>query len=336
MTKKDITQLFDSFSKLNVLVIGDVMVDAYLWGHVDRISPEAPVPVVIAGKKEYTLGGASNVLKNLHALGANPFICSVIGNDEYGIIFEKMIQELGLSPEGIIKSTDRITTCKLRIMGNKSQMIRVDEETTKPIQHADYKLLLNSINELLDKKNIHVIIFEDYDKGVISSQLIDEVVKKAQTLGIPVAVDPKKKHFMDYKHVSLFKPNLKEIRDGLNVEVNLEDITSLENAVNQLHEKNKIEIILTTLSEKGVYISQSGKEKYAELIPAHKRDITDVSGAGDTVISVAGLCLALNLHPKIIAVLSNLAGGLVCEKVGAVPIDKTLLMREANSFLSEF
>ena len=336
MTKKEIEKIFDSFNGINTLVIGDVMVDSYVWGYVDRISPEAPVPIVAVNKKEYSLGGASNVLKNLHALGAKPIICSVIGDDDNGRIFIKMIQELKLDKKAVIVSSERITTSKLRIMGNRTQMIRMDEETTHTINKNEFKKLLTIVDEILKKNNIHVIIFEDYDKGVISSALIDAVVVKAKQLKIPIAVDPKKKNFKAYKSVSLFKPNLKEIKEGLNMDIPSGDMKALMKAVDILHKKQKIERVMTTLSEKGVYISSVGKQKFSKLIPAFQRDIADVSGAGDTVISVAALCLALKLHPKSLALLSNLAGGLVCEKIGAVPIDKALLKEEAIKHLSDF
>ena len=334
MTKKEIVKIFESFNGLKVLVIGDVMVDSYLWGNVERISPEAPVPIVLVKKRENSLGGASNVLKNLHALGAKPIICTVIGDDDSGNIFMELINQLHLNTKAIIKSKHRITTTKLRVMGNNTQMIRVDEEITTDLNSDESKQLLEIINKTLEKEKIDVIIFEDYDKGVITPNLIDSVVTKAAKLNIPIAVDPKNKNFSAYKNVTFFKPNLKEIREGLKIDFDSKDLKKLKKAIDLLHKKFHIETVMTTLSENGVYISKNSNLKYDELIPAHKRAIADVSGAGDTVISVASLCLALKVHPKILASLSNLAGGLVCEKVGAVPIDKNQLLEESLKHLT--
>jgi rfaE bifunctional protein kinase chain/domain len=203
--------LINQFENIPVLVIGDVMIDAYLFGNVERISPEAPVPIVAVNKKENRLGGAANVALNLVALGAKPILCSVIGNDLEANDLLNLLQENKIDASGIIKSNDRITTTKTRIISQNHQMIRIDNEDATNINHAQTLLLIDKIKELLPLAKI--VIFEDYDKGVITEKLIDEISKAANDLGIPTVVDPKKRNFGFYKNVTLFKPNLKELRE---------------------------------------------------------------------------------------------------------------------------
>lgn len=331
MTKaktKSITQLFEDFRKANVLIIGDVMIDAYLWGKVDRISPEAPVPIVSVTKRENRLGGAANVAINIRSLGATPILCSVIGNDLNGRTFIEILQQMKMSADGLVQSPDRPTTKKTRVIGNNYQMLRVDEEREEDISIADRKRLLDRISNILLKNSIDVIVMEDYDKGVISKSLIEQVVKLAQKHKIPIAVDPKKRNFNHYKNISLFKPNLKELRDGTKQDLEKGKLKEIIVAVQKLRKDNKLDMVLLTLSERGVLLVD---DKHEELIPAHIRNIADVSGAGDTVIGVAALCLAMKTSPIKMATLANLAGGLVCEKVGVVPVEKDQLIEEAKA-----
>jgi len=321
-----IKEMFASFNKLNVLIVGDVMIDAYMWGNVNRISPEAPVPVVAVSKRENRLGGAANVALNIQAMGANPVLCSLVGDDEGGKLFSSLLKKQKLSPEGILKSKSRITTIKTRVLGGNHQMIRVDEEDDTPVSEKESTALFAGIKKLIGGKKIDVIIFEDYDKGCITTELIRSVVALAKQKNIPVVVDPKKRNFMAYAGVTLFKPNLKELREGLKVDFDSSNMKELTRTVDSFLRKQDIDSALITLSEKGVYIND---KKTKTLIPAHVRDITDVSGAGDTVVSVAALCIALGLPAETIAVLANLAGGLVCEKVGVVPVNKKELLAEA-------
>jgi len=325
---RTIEEIINAFQNLNVLIIGDVMIDAYLWGKVNRISPEAPVPIVAISKKENRLGGAANVAINIQALGAIPFLCSVIGNDPDGRTFIDLLQKQNMHTEGILQSSSRTTTVKTRVIGNNHQMLRVDEETEEDINHQDRKQLLDRITSMIKGKKIDVIIFEDYDKGVIGKFLIAEVVKLAQQKHIPVAVDPKKKNFNHYRNVTLLKPNMKELREGMKIELDKGNINDISQAIKQLAEENQIETVLVTLSEKGAYVYNKKESQY---LPAHVRNIADVSGAGDTVISVAALCLASGASPVTAAILSNFAGGIVCEKVGVVPIEKSQLTRELKA-----
>lgn len=325
--KKDqIKDIFKKFNNLNVLIIGDVMVDSYLWGKVSRISPEAPVPIVTVAKKERRLGGAANVALNIQALGATPILCSVIGVDIEGQAFLDLLKSQKLSQKGILKSRDRITTVKTRIIGNNAQLLRVDDEVEEEVNPSETQQLLTLISYILNHDKIDVIIFEDYNKGLITSKLISKVVELAKEKGIPTCVDPKKKNFNAYKGVSLFKPNLKELREGIKLDVSGENINELQRAVSSFRVKQNIETVLVTLAEKGV-ITNSRKTK--EHLPAHVRSIADVSGAGDTVISVAALCRAIECHDIVTAAISNLSGGLVCEQIGVVPVNKEQLYEEA-------
>jgi len=331
MTKKEIIDLFDSFNQMNVLIIGDVMIDAYFNGKVDRISPEAPVPVVHVRKSEKRLGGAANVAQNIKSLGARPILCSVIGEDSSGSDLINILAQEELTNEGILRSKERITTVKTRVMSGAQQMLRVDQEEIKSLTYDEQVHFENKIKKIIESENIDVILFEDYDKGLINSDLIKAVVNLAHVNDIPVAVDPKKNNFLDYQNVDLFKPNLKELSEGLNFELTNKSLAEIIEANLQLTSFLKHKISLITLSELGVFI---GDENGAEILPAHIRKIADVSGAGDTVISVASLCLANKVSNFWLASISNLAGGLVCEKIGVVPIDKKTLLEECIS-LSE-
>jgi D-glycero-beta-D-manno-heptose-7-phosphate kinase len=330
ITEQEITHLFSKFISCKVLVIGDVMVDSYLVGKVDRISPEAPVPVVMLKERNNVLGGAGNVALNLKSLGADVILCSVIGNDKQAGELLNLMKNVGLKTNGIIQSQERITTTKYRIISNHMQMLRVDEEIDTDLNTADSDAFVTLIQNLIADQKPEVIILQDYNKGILSAKVIEEISALAAKEKIPVAVDPKKKNFTAYKGVKLFKPNLKEISEGLKLEIDPTSEESLNKAARFLHISQQIELVMITLSEHGVFISSKNSEGYdSKIIPAVLRTIADVSGAGDTVISVAALCLASNTSPELIAALSNIAGGLVCEQSGVVPVDKSRLIAEA-------
>jgi D-glycero-beta-D-manno-heptose-7-phosphate kinase len=317
-------ELFAAFDNLRVLIIGDVMLDSYVWGRVERISPEAPVPVVNVIRREYRLGGAGNVLLNVQALGAEAIICSVIGTDEPGDRLVGQLTERCLTCNGLIRSPSRITTIKERIIAGSQQVVRVDTETDKLITPDERAQLVAKAKELIP--TCQVVIFEDYDKGVLDAQSIAEITAFANAQGIPTVVDPKKRNFLHYNHTTLFKPNLKELREGLKLEFDVDDPADFQRAVDALKEQLQVGGALITLSERGVYIDFNEEQ---HQLPAHLRTISDVSGAGDTVISIAACCVALDQTPRRVAGLSNLGGGLVCESVGVVPIDKAKLREEA-------
>lgn len=325
----DYKDIFQKFNNLNVVVIGDIMVDSYQWGKVERISPEAPVPICAVTKIENRLGGAGNVALNLKAMGANPILCSVIGEDSNGENLLHLMQQEGMTTDYILQSTDRPTTTKTRIIGNNSQMLRIDNESIETLDRKEETAFLKRIESLFSKMKIDVVIFQDYDKGVITERVITTTTSQANKKNIPITVDPKHRNFSLYKDVAMFKPNLKELKEGLKIEFDKPTQENLENASLLLKDKQRIEKVFITLSEYGVFFADySKKQAEVVLLPANVRKIADVSGAGDTVISVASLCLALDIEPKEIAKISNLAGGLVCEEVGVVPINKDRLYRE--------
>lgn len=326
MKKPDIKSIFDSFNQFNILIIGDVMIDSYMWGKVNRISPEAPVPIIMSTNQENRLGGAANVALNIQSLGAKPILCSVIGNDSKAKVFFSLLKKQNLTTEGIIEDDTRKTTVKTRIISNSQHLLRVDEEVDFELNKEIEKSFITHILSILDKNSVHAIIFEDYDKGCITPVVIKKVVEYANKNNIPTLVDPKKRNFLEYKNVTLFKPNFKELVEGSKIDIKKGDFEGIFKAAKKLHKELSAKYILVTLSELGVFISYNNKYK---TIPAEVRDIADVSGAGDTIISIASLCLAADLNPELIAGISNLAGGLVCEKVGVVPIDKTQLLNES-------
>ncbi len=300
--------------------------DAYLWGKVDRISPEAPVPIVSVYKKESRLGGAANVALNIKALAARPIICAIIGDDKEGDEFLSLLAKENINDGGIVKITNRQTTVKTRVIGQNQQILRIDAEIDAEISESETELVLAKFYKILEENTIHTIIFEDYDKGLITPYLIDEVIKVAKEKKIPVVVDPKKRNFLSYNGVDVFKPNLKELKEGLKIDFDPKNPEALKDAVASLQEKISSKSILLTLSELGVYVLNDKKEN---LTPAHIRNVADVSGAGDTVISVVATCIAAGADVFTAAQLGNLAGGLVCEKVGVVPVDVNLLLKEA-------
>ena len=324
---QSVSELINGFSRLKVLIIGDLMIDSYTWGRVSRISPEAPVPVVNVIRRESRLGGAGNVVLNIASLGATAVICSVIGDDAPGRELQKIILDSNLSTEGLIVESGRMTTVKERIIAGSQQVVRVDSETENSISLSSQQALLAHIRGSIS--DVDVIIFEDYDKGVLNDSLIQAVISMAKENNIPTVVDPKRKNFFAYKGATLFKPNLHELRDGLSLMPMDFDADHLAETVRKFKVSQEFTGVFVTLSERGVYIDLENDQ---QLIPAHIRQISDVSGAGDTVISIAACVLALGGSTEQIAALANLGGGLVCESLGVVPINLALLRKEADQF----
>ncbi|MBA3649140.1 MAG: D-glycero-beta-D-manno-heptose-7-phosphate kinase [Chitinophagales bacterium] len=304
------------------------MLDTYLWGQVNRISPEAPVPVVSIEKKDERPGGAANVALNVKLLGATPFLCSVIGNDESGRSFLKMLNAYQIGTEGIFSSNTRVTTVKSRIISRNQQMMRFDSETEADLNSGDEKKLLNIIRNTIMREKPHALIFEDYNKGVLTEPIINEVIGFCRKSKVLCSVDPKKKRFFSYKNVNVFKPNLRELRDALKMDHLETDTNQLDKAVDVLKIQLHQQITLITLSEDGIYYHNGAK---GSILAAHMRDIADVSGAGDTVIATATLALAAGMPLEYAASIANIAGGLVCEHVGVIPITREMLIEQWNS-----
>lgn len=325
------SQLLDSFSQKKVLVLGDVMIDAYLVGAANRISPEAPVPVVDVQERFYRLGGAANVALNLLALGATPILCSVVGHDQKATLFADLMKEKNLDSQYLVESMDRKTTTKYRVIGNKVQMLRIDEEDRQPLNETEEELFLKAVRRVLETQPIDAIVFEDYDKGVLSPSVIQTIVAWSKERNLVVTVDPKKRNFNHYQGVTLFKPNLKELKEGVenyDREFSMERVKKL---MMDFSEANDIEMLFTTLSERGVALYDRARSLFYDE-PAYLRKISDVSGAGDTVISVATLCLAAGLDSIATVRIANLAGGIVCEHSGVVPVPLPYLESEIEKY----
>ncbi len=313
----NIKKYVSGFKGLKILVIGDVMIDSYLIGSVNRISPEAPVPIVNVKTREKRLGGAANVALNLKELGATPIICSIIGNDNEGTDLINLLKEKNIASEHLVLSDNRKTTVKHRIISGSQQLLRVDSEDDVNLTKKEEQALVKKISSKIEA-GIDAIIFEDYDKGVLSQELIQNIASKAKKSKIPTIVDPKKRNFWAYKGVTLFKPNLKEISEGLNIKIDTSNLESIEKASHLVKEKLDVESLIVTLSEKGIW-GTNFKEKYH--VNAMLREVADVSGAGDTVVSILALCAANNIPLLDSIKLSNYAAGIVCQQLGVVPIN---------------
>lgn len=328
---KDYKKLFDSFTSLKVGIIGDVMLDTYMWGNVERISPEAPVPIVSLHHKEYRIGGAGNVALNCKSLGAQVSVITVMGDDTEGLLLDELFEASGIDTTYKVKSHERITTNKTRIISRNQQMMRLDAEVTKDLTPGDETQLLEKVKAYIAANDPHVIIFEDYNKGVLTEKIIQEVIRLCKHAGVLTAVDPKRKNFFSYREADIFKPNLKEVKEGLNLLLEEVNAKSLDNIHSELEKILKHHISFITLSEKGVYYHEGSK---SGIIPSHLRNISDVSGAGDTVIAVAALVYAASRNVHLMAEVANIAGGLVCEEVGTVAINKDKLLTECELLLS--
>ncbi|HMU10685.1 MAG TPA: PfkB family carbohydrate kinase [Ferruginibacter sp.] len=331
MAGNDFDKLFHQFTGLKVAVIGDVMLDTYWWGNVDRISPEAPVPVVALSKKELRIGGAGNVALNAHSLGASVSMISVLGKDDDGDQLTELLQKNGIETKYLVHSERRITTNKIRIISRNQHMMRLDAEIADDLGKEDEDRLLYRFENYIAAENPDVVILEDYNKGVLTAAVIKQVVSLCTKHNILTAVDPKRKNFFTYEGVGIFKPNLKEIKEGLNMLPETINLSVLKDMHLLLQEKLQHQVSLITLSEKGVFYQ---RENDAAVIPTHIRSIADVSGAGDTVIAVASLVYAATKDVKLMAEMANIAGGLVCEEVGTVAINAGKLLSECKQLLA--
>jgi rfaE bifunctional protein kinase chain/domain len=330
MNNKELQEVFGKMNGLHVVVVGDVMLDKYWWGDVDRISPEAPVPVVALKNRETRLGGAANVALNCKALGAKVSLASIVGDDADGTLLKKLTEEAGIDSKMILQSKQRPTTSKTRVISRSQHMLRLDEEITDDLFTEEEHPFIDIVLKFLQREKPQVLIFEDYNKGVLKENVIKKITDHCKEVGVITAVDPKKKNFLTYKHVDIFKPNLKEVREALHMPLENVNNTELNEVHAQLKKALGHEITFITLSEKGVFYNNGTT---SSIIPSHVRNIADVSGAGDTVIATAALVYALTKDAALMAEVSNIAGGLVCEEVGVVPLNKDLLQQECLSLI---
>ena len=331
MPAKDFDKLFHQFTQLKVVVIGDLMLDTYWWGNVDRISPEAPVPVVAVSKREQRIGGAGNVALNVCSLGAQVSMISVLGKDEDGEQLTKLLLQNNINTKYLVHSECRITTNKIRIISRNQHMMRLDAEISTDLVKDDEERLLYAFENYIAAESPDVVILEDYNKGVLTEPVIRKIISLCKKHRILSTVDPKRKNFFAYEGVDIFKPNFKEVKDGLNMLTDAVNLNVLKDMHLLLRDKLKHRVSLITLSEKGVFYQDND---HVAIIPTHIRSIADVSGAGDTVIAVASLVYAATRDAKLMAEISNIAGGLVCEEVGTVAIDRQKLVKECKQLLN--
>ena len=322
--KSDPRSFREACAKQRILVIGDIMVDRYLWGTIDRISPEAPVPVVDVRSEEERLGGAGNVAINLAAMGAQVSLIGVCGDDEQAEGLAALLVRNQFDPQSLIREKDRRTTYKTRILSQGQQVLRVDRETTSPVSSATIAATL----QLLKARIPHIdgVILQDYDKGFLTRELIGEIIAICQKAQVPVFVDPKFRNFHAYSGCTVFKPNWREFAAGTGVEAHpMPPGETLEQMIRAFRASMPHAYSLITLGAKGMLLLD---EQGAYPIHGHPRDVADVSGAGDTMLSVMALAMLAGLPPQEAATLANLAGGLVCEESGVVPINPDRLLEE--------
>lgn len=315
LNKTRVKEIFKNFAGKKIAVIGDIMLDRYFWGSVTRVSPEAPVPVIDLEHETFHLGGAANVASNLNSLGIKSILCGIIGNDNSAEMFEQICKERGIDPSGLYRDPNRPTTVKTRIIGNNQQIVRLDREVRDSINKEGEDFILQTLK---NNQDLDGIIFGDYDKGAVSERLIKEVLKYAKSNNIAVYIDPKFANFMYYKGVTVFKPNKKEASQALKIEIKTND--DVLNAGKLLLEKLNCQNVLLTLGDKGMMLFEAnGKVHHVDT---KARLVSDVSGAGDTVIATLAACSSGNATIEESAIIANIAAGYVCGEPGIVSVTK--------------
>lgn len=319
----------DDLSKVRVLVVGDLMFDEYLWGNVKRVSPEAPVPIVNVQKQNHTLGGAGNVISNLVAMKAKVFAIGTVGKDEAGANMAEMFKKIGIKTNGIISEPFRHTTRKTRIIAEGQHVLRVDKETNKKVNNNT----LDKILTLIQKKiaDTDLIIISDYNKGLVSKKLVKQIVKFAKQYNKMVLADPKALNFSKYKNVSVLTPNKKEAGLAANMDIN--STKKLFRAGEIIIKQACLEKLLITCGKDGMALFEKDKKPF--LIKSKAKQVFDVSGAGDTVISLLGLGLAIGADFNQSAILANTAAGIVIGKIGTAVAKIDELKREYKKIKSK-
>ena len=318
--------ILDRFDRARVVVLGDLIVDQYIWGKVSRISPEAPIPVVEVVRESFSPGGAANVASNLHALGASVEICGVVGGDPHGKMLLGMLEEKGIDTRLVLRDPGRQTILKTRIVAHKQQVVRVDREDTASLEGALLEEMTGRLKETIP--GVDALILEDYGKGVIRQGLLAEMVPMARELGKIVTVDPKRDHFDFYRGVTAITPNRQEAEEASGIRIS--DKKGLHEAGDRLLERLRCEAVLITMGDEGMCLFQEGEPPLQ--IPARAREVYDVSGAGDTVISVFTAALVAGATFRQAAMLSNVAGGLVVEKLGTAVVTREEIRARMKQF----
>ena len=311
-----------------LMIIGDAMVDRYIWGQVNRISPEAPVPVLNWSSDENRLGGAANVALNARALNIPVALCSMRGMDDNGQLLTKLCEKESINSAYIYSSNNRPTSVKTRILAGQQHLLRVDRESSILISDKEVRAIQQLWKRALDEFQPNIIIMQDYNKGLLHPKLIKWLIESARALGIFIAVDPKKQYIQHFKKVHLFKPNLKELSEFLQRPV-LPELASLRNAGKELQEILNFDHLLVTLSEHGIYYQD--QQGNSGIAPTRPRPIVDVCGAGDAVITLAALAVRAGYNLEETASLCNIAGGQVCGSVGVSTLDREAILKEWNA-----
>lgn len=311
--------LAEQFSQKHILVMGDLMLDSYMWGQANRISPEAPVPVVSVKEVTHNPGGAANVGWNIASLSANVNMAGVVGNDSHGEQLLKLMSERGMNVESVVRDTNRPTTVKTRVIANSQQVVRTDFESLDELSNESLEAVQASV--LKNIKDVDAIILADYNKGLFSEKMIGSILSIANENNVPVYVDPKHDHFYLFKGVRLFKPNADEFDQAMNS-------ANIEDGGRALQKILGVEFVLVTLGASGMLLTTADE---SIRISTKALAVHDVSGAGDTVISVFTLADLARATPEEAATMANLAAGRVCEEVGVVPIDLEMLTEMLNN-----
>jgi len=324
----DMQNILESLRGKRVLVVGDLILDHYLGGRVDRISPEAPVPIVSleSSTGKWVPGGAANVARNVRSLGGHPVMAGVIGADREGSILKELLMEEGIDTGGVVPDPDRPTTSKTRIMSEGHQLIRLDRELTRPVPEEVAAGLMDRIRTLFG--NIDVIVLEDYNKGVLVPELISGVIRMCRMKGLPVAVDPKFVNFFHYSGCTLFKPNRLEAGRALGMEIKSPKDAAMAGSI--LLKRLSAESVLLTLGGEGSVLCRPGREPFHR--PATARHVYDVSGAGDTVIAVMSLALAAGLSLDDGVRTANFAAAVTCSEPGVYAVKPEDILREVKGY----
>ncbi len=314
MNRTRVNQILERFSGQTILVVGDAMLDEFIWGRVRRISPEAPVPIVEVRDETYRLGGAGNVVANIRALGGTPIPIGVIGRDRAAERLRDLLAQSGVDTSGLIEEPLRPTTLKTRIIAHSQQVVRADRESRKPLAAAINRSLAEAFERWLSKAA--AVIVSDYDKGVVNRDLLDEILPKARSAGIPVFLDPKVHHADYYRPVTLITPNQREAE--LLTGLVIEDEQTLNEAGRRLIEKFGCEYVLITRGEEGMSLFNSTSSHH---LPTFAREVFDVTGAGDTVIATLALAKSGGATMEEAATLANHAAGIAVGKIGTATVN---------------
>ncbi|MGI8408516.1 MAG: D-glycero-beta-D-manno-heptose-7-phosphate kinase [Pyrinomonadaceae bacterium] len=312
-------KILDNFADVKVLVVGDVMLDRYWWGRVGRISPEAPVPVVSLERTSLIAGGAANVAANVAGLGAKPFLFGITGKDEGAKLLPEVLQKSNISAFELFPIKDRKTTVKTRIVAHNQQVVRLDQETSTPLNTRETASLLKKIEAAFDL--IDVVILSDYAKGFLTDELIRRLISQGKKNGKIVLIDPKGKDYSKYSGATILTPNQREAADACGLEDNCSNLVELTGEM--LLERLGLKALLITQGEKGMTLLQKGKS--SSYLPATARKVYDVTGAGDTAIATMAVALGSGMDFLQAAEIANTAAGLVVEKIGTTPITREML-----------